>query len=138
MTTLLKDKIQIIPRLLISDDRGWFLKAIDGKEDNLPNHTGEIYLTNAKEFQAKGGHYHVNASEWFILLSGFCDLILIDIETNERMILSLSSLEPKSIYVPKGIAHIFVNTSKEEFLLLAYTDFLYDPKDTIAYDFQLK
>lgn len=132
---LLKNKIQIIPRRLISDERGWFLKVIDGKENNLPAKTGEIYLTNAKEAQAKGGHYHVNASEWFTLVLGSCDLFLVDVETNEKMVINLCSREPKTIYVPNGIAHIFVNTSKEDFLLLAYTDFLYDPEDTIPYDF---
>lgn len=132
---LLKDRIKIIPRRLINDDRGWFLKVIDGKEENLPMHTGEIYITNAKEFQAKGGHYHPKASEWFTLLSGHCDLILIDIKTQERMIINLSLEQAITIFVPNEIAHIFVNTGKEDFMLLAYTDLLYDPEDTIPYDF---
>lgn len=131
----LKSKIKIIPRRLISDDRGWFLKVIDGKEENLPMQTGEIYLTNAKEGQAKGGHYHSKASEWFTLVSGSCDLLLVDVETNEKMIINLCSSEPKTVYVPKKVAHIFINTSEVDFLLLAYTDFLYNPGDTIPYDF---
>lgn len=134
---LLKNKIKIIPRRLIYDERGWFLKVIDGKEENLPSHTGEIYITSAKESQAKGGHYHPNASEWFTLLSGSCDLLLVDIHTKEEMTLKLSFLEAKTIYVPNEVAHIFVNTGKEDFMLLAYTDFLYQAEDTIPYDFCL-
>jgi dTDP-4-dehydrorhamnose 3,5-epimerase-like enzyme len=132
---LLNSKIKIIPRRLISDDRGWFLKVIDGKEDNLPKQTGEIYITNAKEGQAKGGHYHKKAAEWFTLLTGSCDLLLVDIETNERMTIKLYDSEPKTIYVPNGVAHVFVNTLKSDFILLAYTDLLYDPEDTIPFDF---
>lgn len=132
---LLKDKIKIIPRRLINDNRGWFLKVIDGKEENLPSHTGEIYITNAKESQAKGGHYHPNAREWFTLLSGSCDLFLIDIKTKEKMVIKLSFEQANTIYVPNEIAHIFVNTGQQDFMLLAYTDLLYEPEDTIAYDF---
>ena len=131
---LLESKVKIIPRNLISDERGWFLKVIDGKEENLPMKTGEIYLTNAKEGYAKGGHYHLKASEWFTLLTGSCDLLLVDIETNEKMTIKLCDKVPKTIYVPKGVAHIFVNTGKDAFLLLAYTDLLYDPEDTIPYN----
>lgn len=132
---LLEDKIKIIPRRLIYDDRGWFLKVIDGKEENLPLYTGEIYITSAKESQAKGGHYHPKASEWFTLLSGSCDLFLVDISTKEEMVVKLSFEEASTIYVPNGVAHIFVNTQKEDFILLAYTDLLYQPEDTIPYDF---
>ena len=48
------DKVKIIPRRLITDDRGWFLKAITGTEEDIPSHTGEVYLTMGKPGQAKG------------------------------------------------------------------------------------
>lgn len=133
----LKDKIKIIPRKLILDDRGTFLKIIDGKEENLPSNTGEIYLTTALKGQSKGGHYHVKAVEWFTLISGSCNLQLIDVDSNEKMLIELSSSKPKTIYVPNRIAHNFVNTGNEEFVLLAYTNILYDPSDTISYEFNL-
>jgi hypothetical protein len=62
MEQLLNQKVRILSRRLIADDRGWFLKAITGTEQDIPSHTGE-----------------------------------------------------------------------SNFILLAYTDKLYDPKDTIAY-----
>lgn len=132
----LKDKIKIIPRTIIKDNRGWFLKVIDGKEDLLPKYTGEIYLTNAKAGQSKGGHYHLNASEWFTLIAGSCELFLFDIETKEEMKLSLTHDEAKTIFVPKKVAHLFVNTSTLDYVLLAYTDLLYDPKDTVIFEFK--
>lgn len=41
--------------------------------------------------------------------------------------------DAKTIMIPNGIAHAFLNESDEDFILLAYTDQLYNPNDTIAY-----
>lgn len=78
------DKVRIIPRRLIADDRGWFLKAITGTEEDIPSHTGEVYLTMGKPGQAKGGHYHPEAVEWFTIIEGSAILKLEDMETHER------------------------------------------------------
>ena len=50
------NKVRIISRRLIKDERGWFLKAITGTEDEIPSHTGEVYLTMGTPGQIKGGH----------------------------------------------------------------------------------
>lgn len=129
----LKDKIKIIPRQLICDNRGWFLKAITGTEENLPVYTGEIYLTMGKPGQAKGGHYHPEALEWFTIIEGEALLKLEDINTHEKMELELKFEDAITIFVPNNIAHVFINNSDDNFILLAYTDKLYNPDDTIAY-----
>lgn len=127
------DKVQIIQRRLIADDRGWFLKAITGTEEDIPNHTGEVYLTMGKPWQAKGGHYHPEAVEWFTLIQGSAVLKLEDIETHERRDIPMSLERAITVFIPNNVAHIVVNDSDKDFILLAYTDKLYDPKDTIAY-----
>jgi dTDP-4-dehydrorhamnose 3,5-epimerase-like enzyme len=127
-------KIRIIDRNIISDSRGYFVKLLTGKEDDLPTYTGEIYLTSAKPNEIKGGHYHPQAKEWFILLQGQCRLDLVDISTQEKMSIDILAQVPQTVYVPNGIAHQFVNTSSQlDFMLLAYTDKHYDPTDTIMY-----
>jgi dTDP-4-dehydrorhamnose 3,5-epimerase-like enzyme len=126
-------KVRIIPRRLIVDERGWFLKAITGTEDNIPKHTGEIYLTMATKDQSKGGHYHPEAVEWFTLIQGTAILKLEDIETHERLCINMSLKDPQTVYIPNNVAHVVINDSDEDFILLAYTDKLYDPKDTITY-----
>lgn len=130
------EKVQIIPRRLISDERGWFLKAITGTEDGIPSHTGEVYLTMGKPGQAKGGHYHPEAVEWFTIIKGSAILKLEDIETHEKQEIEMSLEKAISVFIPNNVAHIVVNNSDEDFILLAYTDKLYDPKDTIAYKFK--
>lgn len=129
----LKDKIKIIPRRLIKDDRGWFLKVITGTEENIPCHTGEIYLTMGKPGQIKGGHYHLEAVEWFTVIEGEALLRLMDMDTKERMEIKMSLSEAITVFVPNNIAHDFKNTGNTNFIVLAYTDKLYDSKDTIAF-----
>ncbi|MFV8465643.1 WxcM-like domain-containing protein [Flavobacterium sp. LB1P62] len=132
---MIVDKITIIERKKIEDHRGWFLKVINGKEDNLPSATGEFYVTVATPNQSKGGHYHLISKEWFTLIKGECLLELVDVETKEYVSIPLSEKEPKTIYVPNNIAHNFKNTDDTEFILLAYSDILYDPNDTISFEF---
>ena len=127
------EKVRIIPRRLIADDRGWFLKAITGTEEDIPSHTGEVYLTMGKPGQAKGGHYHPEAVEWFTIIEGSATLKLEDMETHERMDIKMPFEKAQTVFIPNNVAHIVVNNSDKDFILLAYTDKLYDPSDTIAY-----
>ena len=134
MNKSLKERVIIIQRRLIADDRGWFLKAITGTEMGIPSHTGEVYLTMGKPGQAKGGHYHPEALEWFTIIEGCAVLKLEDIETHERLDIPMSLDKAITVVIPNNVAHIVVNDSDKDFILLAYTDKLYDPKDTIAYE----
>ena len=96
---------------------------------------GEVYIVSSKDGAARGGHYHKQATEWFTLLTGNARLEMKDIRTNETMAISLSALKPVTIVVPAYIAHRFDTISNEAFILLAYTDFLYTPDDTIELEF---
>ncbi|MDO5527215.1 MAG: WxcM-like domain-containing protein [Prevotella sp.] len=127
------DKVRIIPRRLIADERGWFLKAITGTEEDIPAHTGEVYLTMGRPGQAKGGHYHPEAVEWFTIIEGRAILKLEDMETHERRNIYMQFEKAQTVFIPKGVAHVVVNNSDKDFILLAYTDKLYDPADTISY-----
>lgn len=130
------DKVHIIKRRLIADDRGWFLKAITGTEEDIPSHTGEVYLTMGKPGQAKGGHYHPEAVEWFTIIDGSAILKLEDMETHETREIEMSLEKAITVFIPNNVAHIVVNNSDKDFILLAYTDKLYDPADTIAHKFE--
>lgn len=128
------DKVRIINRRLIVDERGWFLKAITGTEEDIPNHTGEVYLTMGKPGQSKGGHYYPEAVEWFTIIEGSAILKLEDMVTHERRDIEMSLEKAITVFIPNNVAHVVVNNSNRDFILLAYTDKLYDPKDTIAYE----
>lgn len=127
------DKVHIINRKIIVDERGWFLKAMTGREEGVPSHTGEIYLTMGKPGQAKGGHYHPEAVEWFTIIEGSAILKLEDMDTHEKRQIEMSLEKAITVFIPNNVAHVVVNNSNSDFILLAYTDKLYDPRDTIAY-----
>lgn len=131
----LHQKIQLIDRKLQRDDRGWFLKVLNGKEDFLPLHTGEIYMTMAKPGEWRANHYHPETAEWFTVFSGEAKVILENPNTKERIILNLRGEDPKTLFVPAGVAHLFVNSSTDrELLLVVYSANLYDPADTVHYN----
>lgn len=129
----LASRIKIISRKLIKDERGWFLKVIDGKEDQLPSYTGEVYFTCALPGQVKGGHYHELANEWFTPMVGKATLKLEDINTHEKMDIEMDAEFPFTIFIPSFVAHTIYNSSEKDFILSAYTDQLYVPEDTITY-----
>lgn len=129
----LESKISIISRKKISDQRGWFLKVIEGKENHLPKHTGEIYIVSGMPGESRGGHYHNKAVEWFTLIEGNAVLRLQDIQTGEKKEIELSDDKPVTVFVPQYIAHVFVNRGNAPFVVIAYTDQLYKPDDTIQY-----
>lgn len=89
-----------------------------------------------KPGQAKGGHYHPEAVEWFTVIEGSAILKLEDIKTHEKREIEMSLEKAISVFIPNNVAHIVVNNSERDFILLAYTDKLYDPSDTIAYKFE--
>lgn len=136
MSKSLKERVNIIKRCLIADDRGWFLKVITGKEEGMPAHVGEVYLTMGRPGQAKGGHYHPSAVEWFTIINGDAVLKLEDVETHERLDIEMSLEKAITVFIPNNVAHVVVNNGDNDFILLAYTDKSYDPKDTIAYTIQ--
>ncbi len=131
----LKNKIQLIERKLLTDDRGWFLKVLNGKEDFLPTHTGEIYMTMAKPGEWRANHYHPLTGEWFTVFKGEAKVILRDIETLEELSFYLKGEKPETLFVPPRVAHVFINDSTTaEMLLVVYAENLYDPIDTIPYN----
>lgn len=130
---MIQQSIRILPRRLVADARGTFIKCVDGKEADLPAFTGEVYMVRAFAGQRRGDHYHPQAREWFTVIAGEGVLALEDVATGERMDLRLSASRPETVYIPSGIAHVFVNgpSATEDLIVVAYTDRLYDPADTV-------
>ena len=75
----------------------------------------------------------MEAVEWFTIIEGAAILKLEDIETHERRDIEMPFERAQTVFIPSNVAHIVVNNSDNDFILLAYTDRLYDPADTVAY-----
>ena len=67
------------------------------------------------------------------MIEGEAILKLEDMDTHERRDIEMSLDKAISVFIPNNVAHVVVNNSDKDFILLAYTDKLYDPKDTIPY-----
>ena len=132
---MLAERIEIIPRKKIEDNRGWFLKVMTGRENGLPTYTGEIYTVYSENGASRGGHYHIQATEWFTLLHGKANLELYDIHTKERHTIELDTEEARTIVVPPNVAHRFDAFENKSFMIIAYTNCLYEPTDTITKNF---
>ena len=132
----LKDKIELIERKLLPDDRGFFVKILTGNEKNLNNEVGEIYVTRATPGAYRANHYHKITNEWFTVIQGKATVIVEDIETKERLKFIFDAKNPKTLYCPTNIAHVFINEkdAKEDFILIAYADKQYIPDDTFMYE----
>ena len=129
------EKIEIIPRKKLIDSRGWFLKTITGFEKSLSKSNFEIYTVFSENGNSRGGHYHKKASEWFILISGKATLVLKDIYSDESKTIEMDSDKPVTVVIPPFIAHRFDSRENKPFLLLAYTNLVYDPLDTVTCKF---
>ena len=131
----LSERITLIPRRMIADERGWFLKVVDGGETGIPDHTGEVYLTMAVPGQARGNHYHPLTDEWFTIVAGRALLLVADPVSGERAEFWLDAAEPRTVHMPAGIAHVFVNPvdAESDFLLIAYAANRHDPADTVPF-----
>lgn len=132
---MIADSITIMPRRLIADERGVFIKCVTGTERDLPARTGEVYAVIARAGQRRGDHYHVAAREWFTVVSGRGRLSLMDVRTGERLDVPVSAARPETVCVPPGLAHVFVNDAEDgqDLVVVAYTDRLYDPADTVPH-----
>jgi oxalate decarboxylase/phosphoglucose isomerase-like protein (cupin superfamily) len=132
---MIPTRITRLPRRLVADARGTFIKCIDGHEPELPGFTGEVYMVRAFGGQRRGDHYHPLAREWFTVIAGEGVLALQDIASGERLDLQLSAARPETVFIPPGLAHVFVNdpAAREDLIVVAYTDRLYDPADTIPH-----
>lgn len=129
------DQVQFLPRRRIADERGWFLKVLDGGEAGLPGHVGEVYLTMAVPGQARGNHYHPKCAEWFAIVVGKALLMVADPVSGERAEWWLDAAQPQTVYMPAGLAHVFVNPADAagDFVLAAYAADRYDPADTVPF-----
>ncbi|MEY2822248.1 MAG: hypothetical protein RL105_1820 [Verrucomicrobiota bacterium] len=132
---MIADSITIIPRRLIVDDRGVFIKCVTGAEKDLPPRTGEVYVVIARAGQRRGDHYHLAAREWFTVVAGRGRLSLMDVRSGERLDLHMSASQPASVCVPPGLAHVFINDAEDglDLVIVAYTDRPYEPADTVPH-----
>ena len=76
-----------------------------------------------------------NTDHWVFNSDGTAMSYVLNNDTKERMEIPMDAAQPETIFIPQRVAHRVDNCSEDEYIMCAYTDVLYDPKDTIAYIF---
>jgi dTDP-4-dehydrorhamnose 3,5-epimerase len=132
------DGVEVVKLNKLCDDRGWLLKML--MRDHMDGDTtfGEIYITVAEPGAIKGQHYHRDCTEWFCVISGKANLVLVDLDSGERQVVAMGDDNMVRVKVPPMIAHGVQNIGAEQVVLLAYADQPYDYKrpDTIPVPMQ--
>jgi len=131
----LDQRIEVAPRPLHEDPRGWFLKIADAAVPGTAAQMREVYLVSASPGQVRGNHYHRHTNEWFTVIRGSGVLGLADPATGERDLLPVSAAQPVTIKVPYGLAHAFKNEAGagEPLWVAACADADYDATDTVPW-----
>lgn len=128
------DKIEIWDLQRKEDARGWFLKILTGTEEFRNRLVGDVYFVCGIKNGVRGNHYHDKTNEWFCLIKGSCVLILEDIDSKKRQRVTLTENFPQLVYVPSRIAHAFYSEYDNDFIVIAFTDTIFDSNDTIKYE----
>lgn len=116
------------------DGRGWLHVALGASQLPEGAQFGELYLVRAPAAgDRRGDHFHPRMHEWFSVVEGEADLELVDPETGDRRVLRLVANEPRTVHVPAGVAHCFVNVADTPMTIVAWASAEHDPDDVVAF-----
>ena len=62
----------------------------------------------------RGGHYHTRKEEWFCCVRGKCTMVLADVKTKKKRVVSLNSSKKKFVYVKPYEKHTVLNLGGSE------------------------
>jgi len=107
-------------------ERGELALIEDGKSFQ---HLGYFSLKKGKGYY-RGGHYHRNKVEHFYVVRGKIRVLLVDLDSKMKSIVTLQEGQLAIIY--PNCAHRF--EAEEEAQVIEYYDSLYDPEDDVPFD----
>ncbi len=117
--------IDIIP---FKDSRG-SLKKILMLSQLKTGSIEEVYLIYTGKGGVRGNHYHKITLEYFTVVSGRAVIVLKDLATEILQELKISADDNKVIKVPPGVAHAFINETRQPLIILAVSTREYNKLD---------
>jgi len=125
--------VRIIPGARHDDGRGWLHKVL--LRSHLPpgRPFGEVYVVCAAPGAARGNHVHRKMGEYFAVVGGEGVIAVVDPATGEREEIPARASDPRTIYVPEGLAHAIVNTGDGPLIAVAWAEGEHDPDDAEPY-----
>ena len=128
MAKSLKNKIKYkIQELKIhSDRRGWFVEML--KANKISREIKQISVASIKPGEIRGNHYHLNKTEWFLVIGGKAEFYLENSETKEKIRLKLNPIKPKVMTVFPKIAHAVKNIDNKIIYFIEVDSSVYNHK----------
>lgn len=109
-------------------------------ENTLPRIMKEskhFFVSKSKPEVMRGNHYHLRKSEWFYVIQGKCKLVIEDINTKKNEDAVVDGKENIAIHIGPNCAHAFKNIGKNELILLALINEVFDENDPDTYPYNL-
>lgn len=119
-----------INRTKHSDDRGSFTELLKS------NSFGQVSVNIIKPGITKGGHYHFNKWEQFIVVKGVCEIEETNIFTNEKELYRVDDTNIDSVYMKPGFLHSIKNIGNEDAVVIIYANENYDPDNPDTHTFK--
>ena len=128
MVKFLKNKIKYkIQGLKIhSDQRGWFMEMLNANKTS--REIKQISVASIKPGEVRGNHYHLNKTEWFLVIGGKAEFYLENSETKEKIRLKLNPIKPKVMTVFPKIAHAVKNIDNKIIYFIEVDSSVYNHK----------
>jgi UDP-2-acetamido-2,6-beta-L-arabino-hexul-4-ose reductase len=113
----------------VSDQRGCLLKVLMRHHlGEVDREFGEIYISSAVPGAFKGGHYHMQTTEWFLVVQGMGNFWCRSKDSDWKA-KPVNASTPSVIEVRPEIWHVFRNEGARDLLVLAYSNRPYDSED---------
>lgn len=124
--------MQIVKLRQHKDERGMLV------ENTLPEimkQSNHFFVSKSQPGVVRGNHYHTHKSEWFYVIQGTCEIIVEDMNTKKRETVTIRSEDENIFHMEPGKAHAFKNIGKDELIVLALINDVFDPEnpDTVPY-----
>ncbi len=126
-----------------ADHRGFLIEFLKNSELPEGDRTfGQIYLTTIAPGCHRGNHVHRRKTEQFALVAGAAEIVLEDVDTKERVVLTVAATDDRitRIRVGPGVAHVIRNKQEEgggDVVLCSYTNEEYDPDNLDQESYEL-
>ncbi len=126
-----------LPRKKQSREDGWLVELVSKAYTDEPFDCIHSYIVNIKPGKSRAGHYHKKKEEWFCVICGMVNLVLVDMEKNRRETITLDSSDEDYciIHIPSKIAHLVQNPTENEAAIIVFAREPEDKADTIPYKF---
>lgn len=117
-----------------NDERGQLVVFLRNRNlDKKSKKFGQIYfVTFEKKGVIRGNHYHKTLKEWFGVIKGKLQVVLVDVKTGEKKEIVLDGNSKKYVRLEIGTNVIHGFKSLSEFVsLVNYTDKEWNENDVI-------